>query len=497
MAGLSTLSDMAGYVSIGCWLGAQFPQVLENIRLQSCEGLALPFLGNWFLGDLSNLIGCLLTHQLPFQTYLATYFVFVDLTLVVQYFYYYRKASLAMATAIRTRPRATSTLSQRSVDRVAPRYRTLSAVAANVAHAAALAAQHEESTHPRRSRLSRSQREQGSEVVHEGSSSRMAESQDPHLDGDDDDEANPMALSFYSEGGDRHKGRVTWSAERRGVSVGRSRTRSTVLPNPTSDLHDRDRGRSTQRSVDMDLGKEVETPTVRKASRASKRGASLVFLSVWTLFGIGSYANNYKSASLGTTDVGRLVSTGGIPIPYTSSTPFPDDTVYHPPPPPIIIDTNHNGMSLQEESPHIPPPDSDHKLSSERILGRIFAWLCTTLYLTSRLPQIWKNFVRKSVEGLSMYLFVFAFLGNCFYVLSIMTSPKVQQPPPISTEFLKESLPYLLGSGGTLLFDVTIVSQSFIYRPKPRHHRTRSNRLSEEEAGLLTGDSLAPTTHNP
>lgn len=25
-------------------------QVIENIRLQSCEGLALPFLANWFLG---------------------------------------------------------------------------------------------------------------------------------------------------------------------------------------------------------------------------------------------------------------------------------------------------------------------------------------------------------------------------------------------------------------------------------------------------------------
>lgn len=309
---------------------------------------------------------------------------------MVQYFYYYRKASLATATAIRTRPRATSTLSQRSVDRAAPRYRTLSAVAANVAHAAALAAQHEESTHPRRPRHGRSQREQVSEVVHEGSSSRMAESQDPHLDGDDDDEVNPMALSFYSEGGDRYKGRVTWSAER-GASVGRSRTRSTVLPNPTSDLHDRDRGRSTQRSVDIDMGEEVETPTVRKASRASKRGASLIFLSVWTLFGIGSYANDYKRASPGTTDVGRLISTGGIPIPFTPSSHFPEGIVYHAPPAPIIIDTNHNDMSPQDEPPHIPPPDSDHKLSSERILGRIFAWLCTTLYLTSRLPQIWKN----------------------------------------------------------------------------------------------------------
>lgn len=41
-------------------------------------------------GDITNLVGCILTHQLPFQTYLATYFVFVDVSLVTQYFYYYK-----------------------------------------------------------------------------------------------------------------------------------------------------------------------------------------------------------------------------------------------------------------------------------------------------------------------------------------------------------------------------------------------------------------------
>ena len=38
------------------------------------------------------------------------------------------------------------------------------------------------------------------------------------------------------------------------------------------------------------------------------------------------------------------------------------------------------------------PPEPPHQDPDfERVLGRIFAWLCTTLYLTSRLPQIWKN----------------------------------------------------------------------------------------------------------
>jgi len=67
-----TLSDALGYISICCWLGAQFPsvthstpispfrlnpadgifhsQVIENARRKSVEGLSLPFLANWFLG---------------------------------------------------------------------------------------------------------------------------------------------------------------------------------------------------------------------------------------------------------------------------------------------------------------------------------------------------------------------------------------------------------------------------------------------------------------
>jgi hypothetical protein len=38
-----------------------------------------------------------------------------------------------------------------------------------------------------------------------------------------------------------------------------------------------------------------------------------------------------------------------------------------------------------------------------------------------------KNFQRKSVEGLSVLLFVAAFLGNLFYVLSVLSSPLVQE----------------------------------------------------------------------
>lgn len=38
-----------------------------------------------------------------------------------------------------------------------------------------------------------------------------------------------------------------------------------------------------------------------------------------------------------------------------------------------------------------PGPHDDEPPDYKRIIGRISAWTCTTLYLTSRLPQIWKN----------------------------------------------------------------------------------------------------------
>ena len=42
---------------------------------------------------MSNLIGCILTCQLPFQTYLAAYFCCIDFCLIAQYLYYYKPLS--------------------------------------------------------------------------------------------------------------------------------------------------------------------------------------------------------------------------------------------------------------------------------------------------------------------------------------------------------------------------------------------------------------------
>ncbi|KAI7866998.1 PQ loop repeat-domain-containing protein [Spinellus fusiger] len=90
-------------------------------------------------------------------------------------------------------------------------------------------------------------------------------------------------------------------------------------------------------------------------------------------------------------------------------------------------------------------------------IGRCFAWMCTFLYLSSRLPQILQNFRRRSVEGLSMALFFFAAMGNLTYCLSIFTNPHATR------QSMLEAVPYIIGSAGTLMFDGTIFGQYLLF----------------------------------
>ncbi|KIM62180.1 hypothetical protein SCLCIDRAFT_1215532 [Scleroderma citrinum Foug A] len=484
------LSELLGYTSIACWLGAQFPQILENIKQQSCEGLALPFLFNWMLGDASNLIGCLLTQQLPFQTYLAIYYCCVDCCLLCQFFYYGGDPKVPPGVLVRPRSRTTSVGRPRSLD--ASHYRTLSAAAEGVAAAAALAAHPDINIdHKQPHRHVREEQPLDAHII----SGLVAETHD----GVDDAVLSALSGSFHSEDGNGK--RVSWSQERQSHRSGpptspvlHSTHPSLQITSPPLNSTVLARGRPVQRNAELEHDEEDQSAR-RAGSRASRRSAGMVFFGIWALFGIGGLSSSHyramvsKGASLGTvltprTDsimMSRLAST------YDSSS---DASSSH-----SFVNLEFPAIQNDVESPgHV-----QESPSIERIIGRIFAWLCATLYLTSRLPQIWKNFSRKSVEGLSMYLFVFAFLGNFFYVCSILTSPNARLPPPASTKFIRKSIPYLLGSGGTFMFDITIVVQSFIYRGKPprTHMRSRGNSLvrsaaiAEEQAALLRGDTLA------
>ncbi|KAF8682924.1 hypothetical protein RHS04_02327 [Rhizoctonia solani] len=410
-------------------------QLWTNYRLQSADGLALPFLANWLAGDSTNLIGCILTNQLPFQTYLATYFVWIDTCLLVQYIYYewYRTPQSSSKLEIDT-----------NVD--APQITASPTI--TVGHLGA-------STSSLPSRPPRSR-------MRSHSYTRQPLPLPEDLHDEIGGEPSAMTESFHSE-------------RRRGASLA-------------------GRGRALDRADE-----EADAEAHRKrVSQTRGRGASLVFLAVFGLWGFSIGRGRTGEVETGLAKIGRVLprsieitihpsiyfasSSEIIPLRYVSS--------------PVIITSEDQEQLPPTAPPPVPPPSDDEpdRTSWTWVIGRISAWTCTTLYLTSRMPQIWKNYTRQSVEGLSISLFVFAFLGNFFYVGSVLTSARMFGTPTQRLQYLRDTLPYLLGSAGTFVFDFAIVIQSFIYRGlRPAkftrgeaRRRYSSARAGEEEA-LLSG----------
>lgn len=75
-------------ISIACWVVVFSPQIIENFRRGSADGLSLLFLVIWLAGDVFNIIGAVLQGVLPTMIILAVYYTLADIVLLCQCFYY-------------------------------------------------------------------------------------------------------------------------------------------------------------------------------------------------------------------------------------------------------------------------------------------------------------------------------------------------------------------------------------------------------------------------
>ncbi|EIW69410.1 hypothetical protein TREMEDRAFT_73844 [Tremella mesenterica DSM 1558] len=484
-------ADLLGYASISCWLCAQLPQVIKNARLKSSDGLSLPFLCSWLFGDMTNLIGCILTDQLPFQTYLATYFCIVDFTLLGQFYYYQhilRPSLPSHETPITYSPRQSLILPPS----IPPSSRHRSTSNAAITHSP-----NRKRPRPLRSHQSYISGSFGPEIttsttmtdsyqaIYEAALdvARVAERAEARRSHSRHGHGDRMMESFYSEmsaqststsaSGDRRIMSLSTSAllDNRGRTLRRDRVE--VPTPPPEEIEGIDglpneggqgvqmRRRSASRSLSLVRG---------QSSRGKgKRAAGIAFMSFGLILGWSKFSTNPLSSSYSGVVLShrqQLKSTVNIPsiryskfanprLPlHNTETSILSDDTNVPQSQPFDTETK----LIPDDTVIQPQPNTDVPPSTERVIGRISAWTCTTLYLASRLPQIWMNFTRKSIEGLSILLFLFAFLGNTTYVLSILLNPLSS-----SSSYLLEALPYLLGSGGTLMFDLTIMCQAVLY----------------------------------
>ncbi|KAF2161286.1 hypothetical protein M409DRAFT_28324 [Zasmidium cellare ATCC 36951] len=108
--------------------------------------------------------------------------------------------------------------------------------------------------------------------------------------------------------------------------------------------------------------------------------------------------------------------------------------------------------------------------------GTILSWMSTFLYLGSRLPQLIKNYRRKSTAGLSPHLFIAAFCGNLFYSSAILTNPCawdsfaayggggwVGPEGSDRATWILAALPFFLGAFGVLGLDASVGVQFLVY----------------------------------
>ncbi|VVT48551.1 uncharacterized protein SAPINGB_P001834 [Magnusiomyces paraingens] len=82
------LSGISSSISLACWIVLLLPQLIEQWRLKSSEGISPIFIGIWFIGDLCNLSGSIWAGLLPGVILLAFWFCFTDALMFFSYFYY-------------------------------------------------------------------------------------------------------------------------------------------------------------------------------------------------------------------------------------------------------------------------------------------------------------------------------------------------------------------------------------------------------------------------
>lgn len=85
---IDAISQICGSVSIACWIVVFSPQIIENWRRASAEGLSVVFITIWLLGDFFNIFGAVLQGVLPTMIILAVYYTLADIVLLLQCFWY-------------------------------------------------------------------------------------------------------------------------------------------------------------------------------------------------------------------------------------------------------------------------------------------------------------------------------------------------------------------------------------------------------------------------
>lgn len=105
-------------------------------------------------------------------------------------------------------------------------------------------------------------------------------------------------------------------------------------------------------------------------------------------------------------------------------------------------------------------PNHNHLFSNNDI-GSILSWIGAFFYIGARIPQLIRNYQRKSTDGVSPFLFATTLLGNLTYNIGIFTSAEFLLSQD-KWKFIKNTMPFIVGSIGPIFFDLIYFYQYYV-----------------------------------
>lgn len=361
-------------ISIACWIVVFTPQIIENFRRSSADGLSLQFIIVWLAGDVFNILGAVLQGVLPTMTVLAVYYTVADIVLLGQCFWY---RGFTLSDAVHEIV-PVIIVDEEAVDEE------------QTTEHSALLPQNRPSNAPTRPSIA--------------------------------DIDAPSKRGSFSSLHSRFSGNVD-------ATHLSPATPFIPPPKPTD-----------------------SPPAVSNTKSAIKHPLSVFIFNTTALI---------------------VVCAAGVLGWWLTSTSgrgqYPDH--------------HHDGHHHTDEVSNTTAP-----LRFD-LWGQIFGYLCAVLYLGSRIPQLLLNYRRKSTEGVSMLFFLFACVGNLTYVMSIFAyEPSCARVGSVGSssggkphwrggcedgEYKEEygryilvNASWLIGSAGTLVLDLMIFTQFWVYRER-------------------------------
>ncbi|KHC60835.1 hypothetical protein MGE_03720 [Candida albicans P75010] len=113
---------------------------------------------------------------------------------------------------------------------------------------------------------------------------------------------------------------------------------------------------------------------------------------------------------------------------------------------------------------------------------QILPIVCCFLYIISRIPQIRRNYIRKSTTGLSLYMVLFTVLGTIFNLLSIVTDTNLYNVLSIKI--------FLIGSLVIVLMDGALLYQFWLYRKHISAHENDTVDIDEQSQWYVKNQPL-------